>query len=291
MFLFRFYILIRFWSQPAPHILRDCWRLLLIFVSACTAFCAFVEDGCLFVGTVVWISCNLVRTVIRSCWEIVQYILPISSMDHDFTTFQHCWFAELDHHCWSSFYIDEYVELNYWRWSIEIVYLYFLNLGYCLRGGNLFGEDVNYRFRFLVVYDGTWWLRWSLVFLLELRSSDGTFYFYQVLFSFDSMAWLCYRWRIRYRWSCWIWFEWIFLKVLNFWLKLDLSMEVGSLVGYYFIFRLLLSTRAAEFFLIGVDGYEESGGPLWHKTGFLVVLILVIFFGGGVLCHRRSFII
>ena len=68
-------------------------------------------------------------------------------------------------------------------------------------------------------------------------------------------------------------------------------MEVGSLVGFYFIFRLLLSTRAAEFFLIGVDGYEESGGPLWHKTGFLVVLILVIFFGGGVLRHRRSFII
>ena len=42
-------------------------------------------------------------------------------------------------------------------------------------------------------------------------------------------------------------------------------IEVGFIDGsrkfgwFLFIFRLLLSTRAAEFFLIGVDGYEESG--------------------------------
>ena len=60
------------------------------------------------------------------------------------------------------------------------------------------------------------------------------------------------------------------------------SMELGFSDGFwicggnfYLFFDCCFQLEQQSFFLIGVDGYEESGGPLWHKTGFLVDLILV----------------
>ena len=44
---------------------------------------------------------------------------------------------------------------------------------------------------------------------------------------------------------------------------------------FILFFDCCFQLEQQSFFLIGVDGYEESGGPLRRKTGFLVVSILV----------------